>query len=268
MRDKRLRYVVSASPADSERTCFLESHRTRFTCEELVSHREFSYSHLSRLPVNCYSFVRIIAAPRHAGFVLIHDGLESRGRSAPSDLPEQFDLGREGKKGPRHLPRSSGRHSRLLLSTRPCVSRAAAFVVVVIVSSRVMGRFQAARQPTRRRSGVGSGVKRQPRKRRHVGARSPSIERRAEENREFDRALTWSSNGNGGSEIASALSLIIFLKIELGETKRRARGRVASDLRVSRGTRRLLPRCGKVLASRNQRQHRRRRRTGAPLLDC
>lgn len=42
-------------------------------------------------------------------------------------------------------------HSRLLLSTRPCVSRAAAFVVVVIVSSRVMGRFEATGEEAARR---------------------------------------------------------------------------------------------------------------------
>lgn len=129
-----------------------------------VSHNEFSYSYLSLLSVNCYSFVRIIAT-----LVLINLQRTLQLKVMPLGA-ERFipsnSISSGGKKGSQHLPRSSVWHSRLLLSTRPCVSRAVAFVVVVIVSSRVMGRFQAAR----RRPGVGSDVKRQPRKRRHVGA--------------------------------------------------------------------------------------------------
>jgi len=66
-----------------------------------------------------------------------------------------------------HRVASPTLRERLLLSTRPCVSRTPAFVVVVIVSSRVMGRFQA------RRGGgpaLEAALKGSLGKRRHVGA--------------------------------------------------------------------------------------------------
>lgn len=136
MHHKCFRPVVSASSTDSERICFLVPNKVHLW--ELVSHREFSYSYLSLFPVNYYSFVRIIATLVHINSFTTNLKVEPLARRA---IYSSNSILSGGKKGSQHLPQSIARHSRLLLSTRPCVSHAAAFVVVVIVSSRIMGRF-------------------------------------------------------------------------------------------------------------------------------
>jgi len=108
----------------------------------LVRTRESSriFLFLSLLPpvnVNYYSFVWTIAT-------LVHINLQRTWKSSRSPGERFIRVIRSssgGKKGPDRSICLNRQHSRLLLSTRPCVSHAAAFVVVVIVSSRVMGRF-------------------------------------------------------------------------------------------------------------------------------
>jgi len=164
----------------SERMCFSVPNKVRLI--KAVSHCEFSYyrplSPLSSFRRLLHLVARIIATPLYdrISFPVI-ETRDCRARVAGLRIRSSKRRSRRNGAVPRannrfarsvfHRVASPTLRERLLLSTRPCVSRTPAFVVVVIVSSRVMGRFQA------RRGGgpaLEAALKGSLGKRRHVGA--------------------------------------------------------------------------------------------------
>jgi len=162
------------------RTCFSVPNKVRLM--GAVSHREFPYYPPPLFPFSSVTLSRANnrmtpqftigsrflprddsrtpRLPRATAGLRIPS---SRRRSRRNDAERSI----RAKRLPSRRVASPTLGERLLLSTRPCASRTPAFVVVVIVSSRVMGRFQA------RRGGgpaLEAALKGSLGKRRHVGA--------------------------------------------------------------------------------------------------